>query len=284
MDGFLILDKPEGMTSRAVDNAIGKIFHTRHVGHLGTLDPFATGMLVLAIDKANKCLPYVEDGDKTYVASLILGKKTETGDTESPVYEEKEVPPLSKNDIMGALSSFLGESLQIPPMTSAIKVGGEALYKKAHRGESVEREGRKIFVHSLDLLSFDGQRVVFKAKVSKGTYMRVLGEDIASRLGTIGYLDGLRRLSIGNLKEESMVKIEDVKEDFPLINPLQMIDFLPQIEVDEKTAFKVKNGVALPFFSLQDEKVLLKHRGEALAVYRRKEERKPLFIAERGLF
>ena len=128
LSGILLVDKAEGVTSRQIDNAIQKAFKTRKVGHLGTLDPFATGLVLVAVNKATKYLPFLDDSKKRDVASLRLGISTSTGDKDGEVVKEETVPSLSQGDIESALSSFLGESLQIPPMTSAIKVGGKALY------------------------------------------------------------------------------------------------------------------------------------------------------------
>ena len=138
--GLILIDKPEGMTSREVDNRIGRRFGTHKVGHLGTLDPFATGLLVVAVNRGTKFLPYILDGEKTYQAVLKLGQKNSSGDKTDPIIEEKEVPELDEKKIQDALASMLGKQLQTPPMTSAKKVDGVALYKQAHKGVEVERK------------------------------------------------------------------------------------------------------------------------------------------------
>ena len=127
-DGIILLNKDKGMTSRNVDNAIGHLFHTKRVGHLGTLDPFATGLLVIGVNKGTKFLTYLDDSKKTYIAKLHLGKKTSTGDIDGEIFEEKDVPNFSQEEIEEVFASFLGEGEQIPPMTSAIKIDGVPLY------------------------------------------------------------------------------------------------------------------------------------------------------------
>jgi len=267
--GLLLIDKGEGVTSRYVDNRIHRLFHTHKVGHLGTLDPFATGLLIVAVNEATKYLPFLPDEDKTYVASLRLGIKTSTGDKTGEEIETAAVPSLSKEKVIETLNAFLGESEQLPPMTSAIKVDGTALYKLAHKGEEIERKKRKIFVHEIGLLSMEGDTITFYAKVSKGTYMRVLGEDVAVRLGTVGYLESLRRTKVGDITLEKAIRLEDVKED-DLVNPASFVA-LPRIEIEKKDIDKVRNGVRLSFSSISTH-ILLTHKGKGLAVYEKTEE------------
>ena len=171
LDGIFLIDKEAGMTSRKVDNVLGKRYGTHAVGHLGTLDPFATGLLVVAINKGTKLLTYLNDGDKTYEATLLLGEKTSTGDLEGEVIEKKDVPNISKEKLDEVLRSFLGNSQQIPPKFSAIKVNGVPLYKSARAGKEVEVKPRDITIYSLKG-TIEGKTIRLKAKVSKGTYIR----------------------------------------------------------------------------------------------------------------
>ncbi|MCR5079584.1 MAG: tRNA pseudouridine(55) synthase TruB [Bacilli bacterium] len=279
--GVLFVDKPVGMTSRKVDNTLGRLFHTRHIGHLGTLDPFASGMLIVFVNKANKCSPFVLDEEKTYVALLRLGKKTTTGDKDGEVIEEGGRTAFSKEEVVSALNSFLGKGKQIPPMTSAIKIDGEALYKKAHRGETIERKPRDIEVFSISLLSYNNDEIIFRAKVSKGTYIRTLGEDIAAKLGTVGYLEELRRISIGDFGESKMVPLGKIDEKTPLENPLDLIA-LPRHELNENEVIEVKNGVRQTLQGIKSDKILLTYQNQAIAVYERKEG--SLYQCLRGLF
>ena len=211
LDGIFLIDKEAGMTSRKVDNILGKRYGSHAVGHLGTLDPFATGLLIVAINKGTKLLTYLNDGDKTYEATLLLGEKTSTGDLEGEVIEKKDIPNISKEKLDEVLRSFLGNSLQIPPKFSAIKVNGVPLYKSARQGKEVEVKPRDITIYSLEG-TIEGKTIHLKAKVSKGTYIRTLGEDIAEKLGTVGHVTALRRTSIGDLSVNEAKKIDDLKD------------------------------------------------------------------------
>src|SRR5574344_800794 len=174
-NGILLVDKEAGLTSRDVDNALQKRFATRKVGHLGTLDPFATGLLIVGINNGTKFLPYLDDSRKSYLATLKLGETTSSLDPDTPVTETKEIPSLTEKAVADVLRSFIGKSEQLPPMTSAIKVDGEPLYKAAHEGREVERKTRSIEVYSLNLVELLKDAIVFTCSVSRGTYIRVLG-------------------------------------------------------------------------------------------------------------
>ena len=278
LDGIFLIDKEAGLTSRKVDNIIGKRYGTHAVGHLGTLDPFATGLLIVAINKGTKLLTYLSDGDKTYEATLKLGQKTSTGDLEGEVVEEKEIPSISKAKLDEVLHSFLGKSKQIPPKFSAIKVNGVPMYKATLQGKEVELKPRDITIYSIEG-NIEGNLIHFTAKVSKGTYIRTLGEDIAEKLGTVGHLISLRRLTVGDISVDQAKKIDDLKDE-DIISGKELID-LPRIELNEKEEWKAKNGQPLSFGAKEDKVLLL--RGDSLiAVYKRKSEN--TFVPERGLF
>ena len=279
MQGILLVDKEAGMTSRKVDNLLQKRFLTKKVGHLGTLDPFATGLLIVAVGKATKCLPFLDSSSKTYEAELLLGSKTSTGDLEGEEILRKDPRIHEKQEIEETLSSFLGESTQIPPMSSAIKVDGVALYKLAHKGQEIERKPRKIVISSIRLLSQEGPRIRFQAEVSSGTYLRTLGEDIAERLGEVGHLVSLRRTKIGSVDVRKAKRIAEVSEG-DLLNPLPFIT-LPKIEATEKQSEAIKNGKAMILDSHESE-VCLFFQEEALAVYAKGED--GLYRSKRGLF
>ena len=278
LEGIFLIDKEAGMTSRKVDNILGKRYGTHAVGHLGTLDPFATGLLVVAINKGTKLLTYLNDGDKTYEATLLLGEKTSTGDLEGEVIEKKDVPNISKEKLDEVLRSFLGNSQQIPPKFSAIKVNGVPLYKSARQGKEVEVKPRDITIYSLEG-TLDGNAIHLKAKVSKGTYIRTLGEDIAKKLGTVGHLTALRRTSIGDLSVNEAKKIDDLKDE-DITSGITLIG-LPHLELNDEEEWKAKNGQALSF-DVKEDKVLLIKSNSLIAVYKRKNEN--TFVPERGLF
>ena len=281
-DGIILLNKDKGMTSRNVDNAIGHLFHTKRVGHLGTLDPFATGLLVIGVNKGTKFLTYLDDSKKTYIAKLQLGKKTSTGDVDGEIIEEKDVPSFSQKQIEEIFSTFLGEGEQIPPMTSAIKIDGVPLYKKAHKGIEVERIPRKVFIYSLKFISFEKNVLTFETEVSRGTYIRVLGEDIAKKLGNIGYLEELERTSLGNFSLKDAIKLDSLNEN-SLLDPSPYLPF-PTYQIQDEEEYKeVLNGVMLYVGEDLGENIVVKKGEVALAIYKKVEDTL-VYKPERGLF
>lgn len=279
LNGIILLDKEEGLTSRKIDNRLQRLFGTRKVGHLGTLDPFATGLLIIGVNRGTKAMTYMGDEKKTYVATLELGKKTNTGDLTGELVEEKETRAYSKEEIVAALESFIGKSSQIPPMTSAIKVNGQALYKAAHKGIEIERKPRDIEVFSITLISYENNRIIFECEVSRGTYIRVLGEDIAVKLGTVGYLSALRRTKVNSIDIKDAKKLDDITID-DLKNPCSMIP-MPHYELDENEYLDAINGRKMKIKS-QEPALLLVKEGQAIAVYKKNEY--GIYESERGLF
>lgn len=280
-NGIILLDKEAGFTSRDVDNILEKRLQADKIGHLGTLDPFATGLLILGINKGTKFLPYIDDGRKSYIACLRLGEKTSTLDTEGPVIETKEVPVFDNAALEKILASFLGKQEQLPPMTSAVKIDGLPLYKSAHLGKEVERKKRSVEVFSLNLVSFSNNDLVFTCTVSRGTYIRVLGEAIAERLGTLGHLISLRRLSIGMFLVEQAKKVNDLTEA-DILEPTVFLTTMKHVEIDEQDLAKVKNGQTMMLEEDYGEKALLVLHGDAVAVYAHVQGR--FYVCERGLY
>jgi tRNA pseudouridine55 synthase len=280
-NGIILLDKEAGLTSRDVDDQLQKRFGTKKVGHLGTLDPFATGLLVIGLNRGTKFLPYLDDSKKSYIATLKLGFASSTGDPEGSLSEMGPLPELDNAKISAKLISFLGKSEQLPPMTSAIKVNGETLYKAAHRGVEIERKSRSIEVYSLNLISYQEGAIVFTCTVSRGTYIRVLGEDIAKALGTSGYLTSLRRLSIGSFTLEGAKTLAGITEA-DVLDPTIFVTTMKHVEIDSEDLAKVKNGAPMTLNADYGEKVLLCLHGEAISVYAR--TREVYYHAERGLF
>lgn len=278
--GIVLLDKEAGMTSRKVDNVLQHRFLAK-VGHLGTLDPFATGLLIVGVGKGTKFFPYLDGSRKSYLASLSLGKKTSTGDPEGEVTETKEVPPLDASLVQKAMDSFLGEGEQLPPMTSAIKQNGVALYRLARKGEEVERKPRKVHIYSFQLLRLQNNAVDFLCEVSEGTYIRVLGEDLAEKLGTVGHLESLRRLSIGKIDLRYAKKLADLTED-DILDPTLFLTSYPHIELNESEAKDAYNGKPLDLKQDYGETVILTENGDAIAAYVRVE--RTTYRCQRGLF
>ena len=282
MDGLILINKEQDWTSRDVCNVCQKRFSTKKVGHTGTLDPFATGLLVVTINKANKICQFMDDFPKTYVATLSLGKATDTLDLTGNVVLEKEVNEFSKEYVEEVLNSFKGEIEQIPPMTSAIHYKGRKLYELHYEGISVEREARKVYIHEIKLIEFKDNLITFECQVSKGTYVRVLGEQIAEKLNTVGHLIALQRTKIGNFSIENAIKINDVNKDYPLINIGEALSFLPTYTVDEEMIKKVKNGVKLYLNDINDELVYIKDIHDTpLAIYIKENG---CYVCKRGLW
>jgi tRNA pseudouridine55 synthase len=191
--GILLLDKPVGLSSNAALGRAKRLLGIRKAGHTGTLDPLASGLLVLCFGEATKVAGFLLDGDKTYLAEVRLGISTETDDAEGEMVERRPVPDLLDDELERVLAGFRGAIEQIPPMYSALKRDGRRLYQLARQGEVVDRPPRAVMIHELILLSRDGDRLALRVRCSKGTYIRSLARDIGDRLGCGGHLSALRR-------------------------------------------------------------------------------------------
>ena len=213
MQGILIINKPQGYTSQDVVSKVKKILNVKKAGHTGTLDPMATGVLPVLIGEYTKLSKYLIEHDKTYVAKLKLGLKTDTGDLEGNVIEEKEFDKsiLEKSNVENVLKSFLGKQKQIPPMYSAIKINGKKLYEYAREGIEVEVEPRDIELYKLNLLSIENDEIEFEVSCSKGTYIRVVCEDIAKTLGTIGTMSSLNRTIVDKFNISQAITFEELE-------------------------------------------------------------------------
>ena len=245
MNGFFLIDKKEDWTSRDVVTKISHIFHERKVGHSGTLDPFATGLLVVSIGRATKANICLDGLDKEYIATLKLGSKTLSGDRTNEVLETKDVVVPAKQEIETVFQSMLGKQQQVPPMVSAVRYKGQKLFHLALQGIEVDRPARDINIYELELLDFNGfDEITFRVKVSKGTYIRVLGEDIAKRLNNLGHLISLRRTKVGPFDIKDAIDISEVSED-KVISPYDaLVKCIEIVELDDKMAVKATHGVA----------------------------------------
>lgn len=224
MNGIIIINKPKGCTSHDIVYKIKKMFNHK-VGHTGTLDPMATGVLPILVGKGTLCSKYLINHDKIYEVELQLGKKTDTADIEGNVIEEKEVLDniLDINNVESVLKTFLGKQKQIPPMYSAIKVKGKKLYEYARKGQNIEVEPRNIEIYNIQLININKEEKIVKFKVhcSKGTYIRSLCEDIATRLETIGFMKNLNRIQVGDFNIKNAIEIEELEQK---INNTEFID------------------------------------------------------------
>ncbi len=244
INGFFLIDKKEGETSRSVDNFIQKKFHLRSVGHLGTLDPFASGLLIVMVNEGTKFSFLIDDRFKTYVATLKLFEARDTLDSDGKIIEKSSKKTFNLEKISAVLDSFLGKSLQEPPLYSALKVDGERAYKKARKGDEFTLNKREIYIHEIKLIEFNDDKLTFLVTCSKGTYVRSLGRDIAHKLGTIGHLCALRRVEIGDYVIERAKPKEDITLEDLL--PLETVaKTYPDVNLDEKTYVKVKNGAPI---------------------------------------
>ncbi len=211
-DGILIVDKPAGVTSHDIVDVIRKKMKTKRVGHSGTLDPVATGVLVLLVGKATKLFGEFVHFDKEYEATLKLGIVTSTGDSEGKVLATKETSHIAQDDVRKIFATFIGDRQQVPPMVSAIKHKGRRLYELARAGIEVERKARPIKIYDLKITRMQLPEVDFYVRCSKGTYIRRLGEEIGEMLGVGGFITRIRRLSLGPFEIRDAISLEDVNE------------------------------------------------------------------------
>ncbi len=254
MDGIIVVNKPKGCTSHDVVNKVKWIVKEK-VGHTGTLDPLATGVLPLLIGKGTLCSKYLINHDKEYQVSLKLGIATDTMDAEGKVLEEKEVDSsiLEKSNVEKILSSFIGRQEQKPPMYSAIKVKGKKLYEYARRGEKVEVPKREIEIYNMELVGINklNKEIEFKVSCSKGTYIRSLCTDIAKALGTIGYMSGLERLKVGEFTLKNSIVVNDSTDreviEKNIITVEELFKDKGKIELDSKKLLLFLNGVKLSY-------------------------------------
>ena len=211
MNGIVIVDKPQGWTSQDVTARLRRVYATRRIGHGGTLDPMATGVLPVFVGRATRGVEFFEHAEKTYETVLLLGRTTDTQDVTGATLAEKAVH-LSPADIERVLPRFRGDILQVPPMYSALKVNGKKLYELARKGQEVERQPRPITVFELTNLGFDGTRLSLRVRCSKGTYIRTLCQDIGDALGCGGCMEALRRVRAGEYGIEDAVPLEQLLE------------------------------------------------------------------------
>ena len=253
LDGWLVVDKPQGLTSTDVVNRVRRWFDAQKAGHGGTLDPLATGLLPVAFGAATKTVPYVMDGTKIYHFTLRMGEARDTDDADGQVIATSEVRP-SDETIRGALPAFIGDIMQIPPIFSAIKIAGERAYDLARAGNAPVMEARPARVDRFELIARpDADTAVFEVQSGKGVYMRSLARDIAAACGTVGHVAALRRLRVGPFTEAQAIPLDKLQrgEDTPPVSP----DFLlpvataladiPALALTEAEAFGLSHGQAI---------------------------------------
>lgn len=248
VDGVLLLDKPVGLSSNDALIKAKRVVNAKKAGHTGTLDPFATGLLPLCFGEATKFSQDLLEADKTYLADVHLGVTTTTGDTEGETLDTRPVD-VTPAQIEAALAQLRGPILQVPPMYSALKRDGKALYEYAREGIVLEREARPVTIHALEMLAYDAPTLTIRVTCSKGTYVRVLGEDIGKLLGCGAHLNALRRIQVGNLTVAGMVTLEELQAHAQPLSLLAPVDALlssfPQVELTPELAARFLNGQRL---------------------------------------
>lgn len=245
--GWLILNKAVGVTSTQAGAAVKRLFGQKKIGHAGTLDPFACGVLPLALGEATKVMPFLMSNSKTYKFSLVFGSQTSTGDTEGEVIVTSDNRPTLK-DLQQCLSNFTGLIEQIPPTYSAIKIKGKPAYVRARAGENVIMPPRQVEIQSLTIDSYDGEVAVLTVNCGTGTYVRTLGKDIAIFLGTVGHLTTLQRTRVGLFTIDNSISLENIRkigDNFPqgVLLPIgTVLDDIPAVSVSLQEAVKIRQG------------------------------------------
>lgn len=268
MNGILLINKEKGVTSRDVVNQVEKILKTKKIGHTGTLDPMATGVLVLCIGSSLKLVEMLMNHDKEYIATIQLGIETDTLDVTGKILKKQEVRPITKLEIEKVLKKFEGKIKQEVPKYSAIKVNGKKLYEYARQGIEVKLPIREIEIFKIELLG-DMIKNTFQIRcvVSKGTYIRSLIRDIAHALGTIGVMSELKRTRVGSFSIENTYSISDVERGFyQLLTPQDVLD-IPHYIADEELEKKIRNGCVLDAFFKENKMMILDQNHNLLAIY-----------------
>lgn len=265
MDGLLLINKKENMTSRDVVNIASKKLNTKKIGHTGTLDPLATGVLVLAVNKGLKVVEDITALDKEYIAEVTLGIKTDTLDITGNILEEKDERVITKEELNKVLDSFIGKYEMKVPIYSAVKVNGKKLYEYAREGKKVELPIKNVYVYNMELLEINDNKFKFKCKVSKGTYIRSLINDICEKLDVIGTMSSLTRTKQGNFDIKNAIDLEEIDENTKLISLIDSIN-LPKVEADEYLFNKIKNGSKLQNRYNYDEFAFI-YNNELIAIY-----------------
>jgi len=257
LDGIVLLDKPTGLGSTPALQRVRRLLRAAKAGHAGTLDPLATGMLPLCFGQATKACGQLLGASKAYRATLVLGAATDTGDADGAVLRTATVPASDPARLQAVLAALSGERDQVPPMYSALKRDGRPLYELARRGEEVERAPRRITIHHIEPLAWSGGVLEFEVRCSKGTYVRVLGEEIAAGLGTVGHLGALRRLWVEPFEGQPMASLESIEAwaagepgDDARPEWLLPVDAafaaLPRIDLDVTATLHLRQGRVLP--------------------------------------
>lgn len=271
MHGLLNLYKPSGPTSHDCVYRVRKALQTRRVGHAGTLDPLACGVLVLGIGNGTRVLEYLHGLPKTYRARMLLGRETDSQDVTGATIAETDACAVTREAVEAALQQFRGDILQVPPMVSALKVGGRKLYELARKGETVEREARPVTLFNLDLLEFvpgPAAEVELRVTCSGGTYVRTLCHDLGAALGVGGTMSALEREAVGPFRAEDAVRLEDLAGTTPLLPLGPALSHLPSLVVSPEQALRLSYGqfISAPDTVPDGPTRILDEKGDLLAI------------------
>ena len=266
MDKLLVVNKEKNLTSRDIVNNLTKIFNTKKIGHTGTLDPIATGVLVSLFGKYTKLVDLLTSLDKEYIAEIKLGIKTDTGDITGSIIENKSFN-ITKDNIIKVFEKFPQKYEQTVPKYSAVKINGKKLYEYARNNIEIELPKREVSIFSLELIDYEKDIIKFKTHVSKGTYIRSLIEDICEKLGTIGTMNNLIRTKQGGFDIKDSFILDDIKNgNFKFQNIHEFLKY-PSIEINDELIKIIKNGGRIKnIYNVQD-KVIFTYQGEDIAIY-----------------
>ncbi len=248
VDGWVVLDKPVGMTSTHAVSRLKRIFNAKKAGHAGTLDPLASGILPVAFGEATKTVPFVQDGEKAYRFTVRFGAETDTDDADGRVTAQSELRP-ARADVLALLPQFIGVIQQTPPAFSAIKIDGERAYDIARDGETPRLSARAVTIHALDLLSANEDEAVFEARCGKGTYVRAIARDLGRLLGCFGHVTALRRTRVGPFTEADAIGLDDLAELGVEAAAMRRVEAglleLPRVIVDRDAAARLRRGQSI---------------------------------------
>ena len=268
MNGILLVNKPINYTSRDVVNKLTKILNTKKIGHTGTLDPIATGVLVITIGKSTKLCDLLTSKYKENIATIKLGIKTDTLDITGKPIEEQKIKSYTKEEISNVLKSFLGKSIQETPIYSAVKVNGKKLYEYARESIPVELPKREIDIKEIELLDYKDSEITFKTTVSKGTYIRALINDICTKLNTIGTMSKLIRTKQGDFKLEDCYTLEDIEaNNYKILSNEEVLKNIDTIDINDDLLKPVNNGAVINK-CFKNDIACLRYNNKIIAIYK----------------
>ena len=279
--GILLVNKPSGITSHDLVMKIRRKLNTQKVGHTGTLDPLASGVMMLTVGKATKILPYIVEHDKEYVAELKLGIRTDTSDITGNIVEQRDVVPVSEEEIRQAMSEMTGEQKQIPPMYSAKKINGRKLYELAREDIVIERDPVDINIYELKLLDFNGNdEIRFRIRCSSGTYVRTVCEDLSRKLGNVGTMKSLVRTAIDRYTLNDCYELENIDDSVTFLSTYEILSGYPYVEIEDLKP--IYDGKKIQI-DCNEDLIFIVNGGRIIAAYERITDN-GIYASKRGLW